>query len=71
MKSKLLYALETLEIPAGLRSLEAFQLKGLRKILGMASTFFSIVPIPTQKCSEEQLHISRNNLGSKLVPKKP
>ena len=33
IKSKLLYALETLEIPTSLLSrLEAFQLKGLRKI---------------------------------------
>ena len=38
--SKLLYALETVEIPTHLLSkLESFQLKGLRKILGMATTF--------------------------------
>ena len=38
--SKLLYALETIEIPTHLLSkLESFQLKGLRTILGMATTF--------------------------------
>ena len=38
--SKFLYALETVEIPTHLLSkLENFQLKGLRKILGMATTF--------------------------------
>ena len=42
LHSKLLYALKTVEIPANLVSkLEAFQLKGLRKILGMTTTFFN------------------------------
>ena len=40
IKSKLLYGLETLEIPSAQMSrLEAFHLKGLRKILGMQTTF--------------------------------
>ena len=40
IRSKLLYALETVEIPASqISRLEAFQLKGLRKILGMVTTF--------------------------------
>ena len=40
IQSKLLYALETIEIPTHLLSrLEAFQLKGLRKILRMSTTY--------------------------------
>ena len=40
IKSKLLYALETLEIPsAQISRLKAFQLKGLKKILGIQITF--------------------------------
>ena len=42
IQSKLLYALETIEIPVALLSrLESFQLKGLRKILGMTTTYFN------------------------------
>ena len=40
IRTKLLYALETVEIPASqISRLEAFQLKGLRKILGMVTTY--------------------------------
>ena len=40
IRSKLLYALETVEIPTSqISRLEAFQLKGLRKILGMVTTY--------------------------------
>ena len=42
IKSKLLYGLETLEIPSAQMSrLEAFHLKGLRKILDMKTTFIN------------------------------
>ena len=42
MKSRLLYGLESLEIPkAQMSRLEAFQLKGLRKILKMEITFIN------------------------------
>ena len=40
IRTKLLYTLEIVEIPASqISRLEAFQLKGLRKILGMVTTY--------------------------------
>ena len=51
---KLPHTLETVAIPANLMSkLEAFQLKGLRKILGMAATFVNR-PNTNLEVSEER-----------------
>ena len=57
--SKLLYALETVEIPANLMSkLEAFHLKGLRKILGMTTTFVNRANTNAQVFRRANLSVS-------------
>lgn len=40
LKAKLLYGLESIELPQGvLKKLQTFQVKGLRQIMGMTTTF--------------------------------
>ena len=42
IRSKLLYGLETVQLTQGmLKKLDVFQLKGLRKILGMTTTYIN------------------------------
>ena len=67
IRSKLLYALETVEIPTSqISRLEAFQLKGLRKILGMVTTYILIGPIRMKKSSDERTY--RWPPGGKIKP---
>ena len=69
IKSKCLYALETLKILTSLLSrLEVFQLIGLRKILGKATTYINHANINAEVLRRANLHISSNEFGSKIVP---
>ena len=61
IQSKLLYALETIEIPVALLSrLESFQLKGLRKILGMTTTYINRANTNEEVFRRANLHIAAN-----------
>ena len=69
IQSKLLYALETIEIPVALLSrLESFQLKGLRKILGMTTTYINRANTNEEVFRRANLHIAANHHGTKIEP---
>jgi len=69
IQSKLLYALETIEIPVALLSrLESFQLKGLRKILSMTTTYINRANTSEEVFRRANLHIAANHHGTKIEP---
>ena len=61
--------METIEIPVALLSrLESFQLKGLRKILGMTTTYINRANTNEEVFRRANLHIAANHFRTKIVP---